>query len=161
VQAIQNASSAWVYGVQADVEADLVAGFGLRAHLNLQKGDEELDDGSTAPLRHVAPMYGGLHLTYARNRMQADFYTVINGEISYNNLAPSERDKAYIYALDGNGDPYSPSWYTLNFKLLYQVTDFMQVNLGLENITDQRYRPYSSGIAAAGRNFIASVRFSL
>ncbi len=161
VQAIQNAASAYVYGVQADIEADLFAGFGLRAHLNYQKGDEELDDGSTAPLRHVAPLYGGFHLTYARNRMQADIYGVFNGEISYNNLAPSERDKAYIYAFDGNGDPYSPSWYTLNFKLLYQVTDFMQVNLGLENITDQRYRPYSSGIAAAGRNFIASVRFSL
>jgi len=161
VQAIQNAASAWVYGVQADVEADLLAGFGLRAHFNYQIGEEEIDDGSTAPLRHVAPMYGGLHLTYARNRMQADFYGTFNGEISYNNLAPSERDKAYIYALDGNGDPYSPSWYTINFKLLYQVTDFMQVNLGLENITDRRYRPYSSGIAAAGRNFIASVRFSL
>ena len=161
VQAIQNAASAWVYGVQADVEADLPAGFGLRAHFNYQIGDEELDDGSTAPLRHVAPMYGGLHFTYARDRMQADVYGVFNGEISYNNLAPSEKDKAYIYAMDGNGDPYAPSWYTLNFKLLYQVTDFMQVNIGLENITDQRYRPYSSGIAAAGRNFIASVRFSL
>ena len=79
VEAIQNAASAWVYGVQADVEADLPAGFGLRAHLNYQKGDEELDDGTTAPLRHVAPMYGGLHFTYARNRMQADLYCVFNG----------------------------------------------------------------------------------
>jgi len=161
VQALQNAASAWVYGFQADVEADLAAGFGLRASFNYQKGDEELDDGTTAPLRHIAPMYGGLHLTYSQNRMQADLYGIFNNEISYNNLAPSEREKDYIYALDGNNHPYSPAWYTLNFKLLYQVTDFLQVNIGLENITDQRYRPYSSGITAAGRNFIASLRFSL
>jgi hemoglobin/transferrin/lactoferrin receptor protein len=28
----------------------------------------------------------------------------------------------------------------------------------LENITDIRYRPYSSGISAAGRNLILSLR---
>lgn len=161
VQAIQNAAKAVVYGVQFDLEADLAAGFGMRANFNYQQGDEELDDGSTAPMRHVAPMFGGLHFTYARNRMQADLYGIFNGEISYQNLAPSERDKPYLYASDSNGDPYSPSWFTLNFKLLYQASDHLQVNLGLENITNQRYRPYSSGIAAAGINFIASLRYSL
>jgi len=32
------------------------------------------------------------------------------------------------------------------------------LNAGVENITDQRYRTYSSGITAAGINFIASVK---
>ena len=32
------------------------------------------------------------------------------------------------------------------------------VTAGLENITDQRYRPYSSGLVAPGRNFIVGVR---
>jgi hemoglobin/transferrin/lactoferrin receptor protein len=31
------------------------------------------------------------------------------------------------------------------------------LNLGLENITDQRYRPYSSGISGAGRNAVVAV----
>lgn len=161
VEAIQNAANAWVYGFQADVEADLPAGFGLRANFNYQKGEEELDDGSVAPLRHVAPMFGGVHLSWTGKRMQAELYGILNGEITNDDLAPSEQDKDYLYALDDNGNPYSPSWYTINFKFLYQVTENIQVNVGLENITDQRYRPYSSGIAAAGRNFIASVKFSL
>jgi hemoglobin/transferrin/lactoferrin receptor protein len=32
------------------------------------------------------------------------------------------------------------------------------VNAGIENILDNRYRPYSSGIVAPGRNFIISLR---
>lgn len=158
VQAIQNAAQAWVYGIQADLEANLPAGFGFSSHFSYQKGEEELDDNTTAPLRHASPWFGTTHVTYNRDRFKADFYANYNGEISYENLAPSERDKAYIYAIDADGNPYSPSWYTLNFKVLYQFTDFLMLNAGVENITDQRYRTYSSGIAAAGMNFIASVK---
>jgi len=49
----------------------------------------------------------------------------------------------------------------LNLKLSYQLFDNLDVYFGLENITDQRYRPYSSGITAAGRNFIGSLRLTL
>lgn len=160
VEAIQNAASAFVYGLQFDAEADLPAGFGLAGHFNYQHGEEELDDGSTAPLRHAAPWYGRFHVTYTRTRLKADLYAIFNGETSYDDLAPSERKKDYMYALDSNGNPYSPSWYTLNFKMLYQLTDYLMVTAGVENITDQRYRPYSSGIAGAGINFIGSLRFT-
>lgn len=160
VEAIQNAASAFVYGFQFDVEADLPAGFGLAGHFNYQHGEEELDDGTSAPLRHAAPWFGRFHVTYSRARLKADLYTIFNGEVSYDNLAPSERDKDYMYAIDSNGNPYSPSWYTLNFKMLYQFTDYLSITAGAENITDQRYRPYSSGIAGPGVNFIGSVRFT-
>ncbi|MFW5706157.1 MAG: TonB-dependent receptor plug domain-containing protein, partial [Bacteroidota bacterium] len=158
VQAVQNAAQAWVYGIQADMEADLPAGFGIRGQFNWQHGEEELNNGSTAPLRHAAPMFGMLHITYSRSKFKADFYGLINGEISYADLAPSERDKAYIYAIDSEGNPHSPSWYTINLKLMYQLTGYLMINAGVENITDQRYRPYSSGIAGPGRNFMASVK---
>lgn len=68
----------------------------------------------------------------------------------------SEQEKDYIYAMDESGNPYQPSWYTLNLKISYQLLDNFELYLGVENITDQRYRPYSSGISAAGRNFIGS-----
>ncbi len=41
---------------------------------------------------------------------------------------------------------------------MYKLTDNFTVTLGLENITDQRYRPYSSGIVAPGKNFILALR---
>ena len=80
-----------------------------------------------------------------------NLYLIYNGEISNNELAESEQSKTYIYAIDDDGNPYSPSWYTLNFKLSYKIFNNLNISAGIENVTDQRYRPYSSGIAGAGR----------
>ena len=158
VQAIQNAARAWVRGIQAGFDAKLPAGFGLSSRLNYQQGKEELDDGSNAPLRHAAPLFGIVHLTYSTNRFKTDLYAAYSAKISFANLAPSEQAKPLLYASDENGNPYSPEWYTINFKAIYQLTDFLMLSTGIENITNQRYRPYSSGIAAPGMNMIFSVK---
>ena len=158
VQAIQNAAFATVYGIQAGLEVKLPAGFGFTSQFSYQKGEEELDNGTTSPLRHAAPWFGVSHLTFAAWKLELDLYAVYNGEVSYRNLPEEERGKSYMYALDADGNPYSPSWYTLNFKALYQITQNFSVSAGVENITDQRYRPYSSGISAPGRNFIIALR---
>ncbi|WP_237717679.1 TonB-dependent receptor domain-containing protein [Pontibacter sp. BAB1700] len=158
VQAIQNAAYARVWGVQAGIELKLPAGFGITSRYSLQRGREELDNGTEAPLRHAAPAFGTTRLTYTRNRFKADFYAVYNGAFRYSQLAPEEQDKAYLYATDEDGNPYSPDWTTLNLKALYQLNRHLSLSAGIENITDQRYRPYSSGIAAPGRNFVMSVR---
>lgn len=158
IQAIQNAASAYVWGIQTGVELKLPAGFGFSTRFNYQIGEEELDDGSKSPLRHAGPWFGSTHLTFSAQRLKMDLYAVYNGEVSYDNLAEEERGKNYLYAEDENGNPYSPSWYTLNLKMSYQLSDLLLISGGIENITDQRYRPYSSGIAAPGRNFIISLR---
>ncbi len=161
VQAIQNAAQAIVWGLQASIEITLPYDFGLTSHFNYQRGEEELDDGTTAPLRHAAPWFGTTHLTFKIDNFMADFYAIYNAEIPYSKMPPSEVAKPYVYALDANGNPYAPNWYTLNFKAMYRVTDYLTVSGGVENITDQRYRPYSSGITSAGRNFIISLRATL
>jgi hemoglobin/transferrin/lactoferrin receptor protein len=73
-------------------------------------------------------------------------------------MPPSEIEKPYLYATDKNGNPWSPGWLTLNLKLSYTIDGRYILNGGIENILDHRYRPYSSGIAAPGRNFILSAR---
>ena len=73
-------------------------------------------------------------------------------------MAPSELEKPYLYATDDNGNPWSPGWFTLNFKFMYEILNKIEVTAGVENILDLRYRPYSSGIAAPGRNLITSLR---
>jgi len=158
VQSIQNAANAQVWGIQAGLELKLGSGFGLSSRFNYQKGTEELDNGEQAPLRHAAPWFGITRLTYTANRFKADLYAVYNGEVSNAELAPEEQGKDYMYASDDNGRPYSPAWTTLNFKALYNITDYLVVSAGLENITDYRYRPYSSGIVAPGRNLVLSLR---
>lgn len=158
VQAIQNAAFAQVYGLQTALELRLPAGFNLLSRFNWQTGEEELDDGATAPLRHAPPWFGATHLKWEGDQLRLDLYFLYNGEVSNANLAPGEQRKDFIYAIDENGRPYAPAWYTLNLKARYQLIENVSAHVGLENITDQRYRPYSSGIVAPGRNLILSLR---
>ena len=78
--------------------------------------------------------------------------------MAFNDLPDSEISKEYIYAKDANGNPFSPSWITLNIKTSYRFTENLLLSSGLENLTDLRYRPYSSGIVSAGRNFVISLK---
>ncbi|MDX1912041.1 MAG: TonB-dependent receptor [Saprospiraceae bacterium] len=158
VQAIQNAAFATVYGIQAGFEWKLPLGFGISSDINYQKGEEELDDQSTSPSRHAAPWFGISRLTYSGKNLRLQFTAEYSGEVTHENLPEEEKGKPEIYAANADGKPYSPGWYTLNFNALYRVSDHWSVSAGMENLTDQRYRPYSSGIVAPGRNFILSLR---
>ncbi|MCB0516204.1 MAG: TonB-dependent receptor [Bacteroidetes bacterium] len=158
VQAIQNAAIANVYGVQAGVEIKLPQGFTFTSDINFQKGEEELDDGTKSPSRHAPPIFGVSRLRYVYEKLHWEVYSTYSGARKYADMPEEEKGKDYIYATDENGNPYSPSWYTLNFKAQYKLSEQWTVSAGLENLTDQRYRPYSSGIVAAGRNFILAVR---
>ena len=159
IQAIQNAAHARVWGFSLGIEARLMKGLQLSSRFNYQKGEEEMDDGSISPSRHAAPMFGLSSLNYEHKKWKMNLYVQYSGEISYESLAIEERSKTYLYAVDSEEKPYSPAWYTINYKLMYQLHDKIQLSAGLENITNQRYRSYSSGIAAAGTNFIFSLNF--
>lgn len=158
VQAIQNAAQARVYGIQAGADWSAKKGWNGRIRFNYQIGEEEFDDGTVGPSRHAAPFFGVAAIGYHFGKLQAEMNCAFSGEKSFDDLPQEERDKAYMYASDKNGNPYSPAWYTLNIKANYLITNYFSVNVGLENITDVRYKTYSSGIAAGGRNFIIGAR---
>ncbi len=160
IQAIQNASKAWIYGFEVGLEIKFSEDLKLRSQYNVIGGTED-NNGIEEPVRHVAPNFGRTHFIWKNNKLQLDAFLVYNNELSYNQLAPSESSKDYIYAKDADGNPYAPSWHTLNFRTKYQYNDKLSITASLENITDQRYRPYSSGISAAGRNLIVALKYTL
>lgn len=157
VQALTNASEAIVYGIQTGVFADITRNISLKTNINYSKGTDQ--DG--LPLRHVAPLFGSIHLLFAFSKLKLDLYAEYNGQIANENMADSEKNKDYMYAKDSKGKVYSPAWATLNFKLKYQLNKNLSINAGVENIFNVRYRPYSSGIVAPGRNFIIALRTGL
>lgn len=161
VQAIQNAAKANVYGVQAGLDIKLPGGFGFATHANYQVGEEELDDGTISPSRHAAPFFGMTSVSYRHQKAELMLYSQYSAEKSFDDLPQEEQAKTEIYAQDENGDPYSPAWMALHFKGSFHLDDRWTISGGLENITDKRYRPYSSGIVAPGRNFILSARVKL
>ena len=161
VQAIQNAAHAYVYGIQAGVEYKWKNGLSASTRFNYQKGKEELEDGSYSPLRHAGPWFGTTHISYEQKKLKIDVFAQYNGEVAFDNMPESELGKGYLYAADDNGNPYSPGWTTLNLKAQYAVNKQTTLSAGIDNLTDERYRTYSSGITAPGRNYIISLKVSL
>jgi hemoglobin/transferrin/lactoferrin receptor protein len=161
VQAIQNAANTRVYGFEAGLVYKFLENFKLTSKYTFVGGEEESYDGTIASSRHVSPQFGTTHVSYMLPKFTIDAFAMYNGEFSYEDLAPSQQNNDFLYAKDENGNSYSPSWYTFNLRTQYQVTKNIKGILSIENITDQRYRPYSSGIAGAGRNFILSVKYTL
>lgn len=157
VQAVQNAARSRVYGLQAGIELQLPAHLLLSSDLNWQVGEEELDDGSISMSRHAAPLFGVTRLTYRYKSLELQINTMYQAERSFADLPVEEQSKDEIYAKDEDGNNYAPSWYTLNFKGSYLWGKNIRLTVGVENITDQRYRPYSSGISGAGRNLVLGV----
>ena len=153
VQAVVNADNAIIYGFQISLNAEIANFLSIKSNYNYTQGK----DSKNNPLRHVAPSFGSTHLIFKKEKIKIDFFSEYNSEMPYEKLAESERSKPYMYAVNDNGDPYSPSWFTFNFNMSYQLNRNFRLHGGIENIFDQRYRPYSSGIVAPGRNFIFSV----
>ena len=159
IQAIQNGGKAEIYGFEAGVEINFTKNLQFTSQYNYTGGYQLEEDGSRVAVRHVAPQFGNAHLIWEYKKLKLDAYANYNGQFDYEDLAPEEQNKAYLYALDENGNPYSPSWYTLNFGAQYKINKAFQINTSLENISNQRYRTYSSGITAAGINFITAVSY--
>ncbi|SDT39903.1 hemoglobin/transferrin/lactoferrin receptor protein [Maribacter dokdonensis] len=159
VQAIQNAAKAYVYGFEFGLEAYLSEQWSLSSNLTLTEGVEEEDDGTETAARHAAPTFGDFHIVWKNQRIRTDLFVNYNGEVAYDDLAMSEQEKDYIYAIDENGNPFSPSWYTLNFRSQYDVSRTIKITTNVENFTDQRYRTYSSGIVAPGINVILGLGY--
>lgn len=158
VNAIQNAASGTVYGFNLGVEIKLGSGFNLLSKYNYQRGKEEMDNGIISPSRHAAPSFGLTQFTFQKKQLMMQMYAMYSAAVSNTQLNPEEQMKPTLYAKDTNGNPYSPSWYTLNFKAMYKFHQNFTIQSGIENLTDRRYRPYSSGMVAPGRNFILSLK---
>lgn len=161
VEAIVNAAQARVFGVFLSADVRLGKDFLFELRYNWQRGVEEDDGGATdVPLRHAPPPFGRAGLTWQRGRWRVQGVARFSGGFTFEQLPPSEQAKFPIYARDDQGRPYAPSWYVLDLRGRYLITKGFEVTAGIENLADQLYRLYSSGISAPGRNVVMALRYS-
>jgi len=162
IYAIQNTSKSWLYGFETGLKINLSDNFDFKTQYNYLNGEQrDMQGAANLPVRHVSPHFGNIHLIYSKNKTKVDLFFNYNSKLSFSQLSNSERDKPYLYAIDKNGNPYSPSWHTLNLRTLYELNKNFQFTASIENISNKLYRPYSSGISAPGINFIFSVNYNL
>ncbi|MFT6746028.1 MAG: hemoglobin/transferrin/lactoferrin receptor protein [Glaciecola sp.] len=157
VFAIQNASYAFVYGISGKLEIKLSKAVQVKSSVNYQKGTEVIDDVSS-PSRHAAPLFMTNSVTLKIKKVVLKAYHQYNSGYANKQLSLDQRDKTSIYALDENGLPFSPYWHTFNLKGILMLSNHWVLSGGIENLADIRYRTYSSGISAPGRNYIVAVK---
>ncbi len=152
VQALINADKAEIKGINSYLEF-YFRNFEIVNNFTLTRGK----DNEGIPLRHVSPPFGYSSLKYKYKRMIFDLNINYNLEKKADEMATSEKKKHYMYALNEKGEVFTPSWTCLNFKFKMNINKYLGINTGVDNIFDTYYRPYSSGIGAAGRNFYISI----
>lgn len=160
VEALQNIGFATVWGVQALAEVyvhPLVKIYTLANYINGRETDDNAN--KQVALRHAPPFYGSSGIKLEKKKWFVEAFMQYNSEVAHQNLAPVEQAKVFIYARDANGNTFSPGWHTVNLRTGFHFGHY-SLHAAWENITNRQYRPYSSGIVAAGSNLILSVRAS-
>lgn len=148
-----NAGQAQIYGLSMGITANLNKNFSLKGTLNYTKGHNLSDD---VPLGHIPPIFGRTSFTYRKSNFFLDTYFVYQGWKYDDDFSPYGEDneaEAMAYGF--------PSWWTANIKAGFQAGSHFDFILAIENIFDQFYKPYASGLSGPGINFIITARFKL
>ncbi|MCK4749037.1 MAG: TonB-dependent receptor [Bacteroidales bacterium] len=148
-----NAGQGYIYGVSMDFTSNLNKNITLKGTMNYTRGHNITDD---VPLGHIPPIFGRTSLTYRKSRFFVETYIVYHGWKRTEEFSPYGEDN------DGEAMGYGfPSWWTANMKAGFKAGGHLDFMLAVENIFDQFYKPYASGISGPGRNFIITARFTL
>lgn len=160
VQTAQNVNDAYIVGFSTGLYADFNEHFSLRSTVSATYGRyHDAESDTIIPLDHIPPAFGQTGLVYHWKGLEAEMFTRYNAwkHISDYNLAGE--DNYTQSARDINGNYLgTPAWATLNFRATYQFSKNVGASFACENILDQNYRNFASGISAPGRNFIVALR---
>lgn len=154
VVAPQNVNTAFIAGFTTGLYADFNSNFSFRSTVTATYGRyEDTENDTIVPLDHIPPVFGQTGLVYHKKGLEAEVFTRYNAWKHIADYSPSGEDNASQATIYG-----TPSYATLNFRATYQVNKFIGASFACENILDQNYRNFSSGISAPGRNFIVALR---
>ncbi len=153
----QNAQQGYIYGYNVQLAADLFKSIAVTSSLNYTYG-RIIENGKETPLDHIPPIFGRTAISYFTKKFSAEINSLYNGWKTIEDFNIAGEDNA-IYATPKG----SPAWYTLNLKAQYALgkKGKIQLQSGIDNITDAQYRVFASGMSAAGRNIWVCVRVKI
>lgn len=148
-----NASNAYIRGISLNVLSDLNSNLSFKSTFNLTQG---LDKTNNVPLGHIPPVFGRTSIMYKIKNNITEIFVDYNGWKDLDDINPFGEDN------DEEATEYGwPSWYNLNIRSTFQLSELFQLQIAVENIFDSFYKPFSSGIASPGRNFIFTLRANI
>lgn len=153
-----NESVAHVHGFYSSLNIRLHKNLKLTTDFNYTYGRiNRLDSLPNMPLSHIPPLSGRFELSHVLNKFQTDFYIFFN--------TAKESEDYDVITTDDNrehsADPingYTPGWYTFNLRTRFKINQRISIQAALENLLDNHYRVFASGISAPGRNLRLTMR---
>ena len=148
-----NSDKGIIHGFSLNMVSDLNSNISFRGTLNYTYGRDLSND---QPLAHIPPIFGKADFIYNTRKFTHEFYFVYS---SWKRMADmtttgeDNEDEATEYGF--------PGWYTFNLRSTYRFNKTVSIQLALENVFDNFYKPYASGVAAPGINFITTLRINL
>lgn len=155
VVANQNKSSAYIYGFQSNLNTNISSKLSLYSTLTYTYGRAKDLEGNILPLDHIPPVYGKTGIAYKHKKVFGEFFALYNGWKYIKDYNPYGEDNQQYATQEG-----MPAWYTLNVSLIYYFNNHFRIQAAIQNILDQNYRVFASGISGAGRNLIIKANFS-
>jgi hemoglobin/transferrin/lactoferrin receptor protein len=154
----QNLGNAYIYGFSANTKIAINTSLSLSASYTFTKG-RVLDNNKETPLDHIPPTFGRIALDYQKEKLQLSLYSLFNGTKKTADYRLGTEDNE-LYSADAQKG-FMPSWITLNLRGGYQLGRNAEIQAGIENILDQHYRIFASGVSAAGRNVNVTLRWKI
>jgi len=153
-----NKGNAYIVGGTFTFKGNFTKQFYSKAQLTYTKG-KAYDTGD--PLSSIPPLFGAIQVGYEKNKFDFSFNFKFNAKKKFSdyNLIEGidniEQTPDFDDELEtGTG---TPAWNTLNFDVKYEFHKNIDFLIGIDNIFDQHYREFASGISAPGRNFSFSL----
>ena len=157
IQSLQNVDYAFLYGISGGILMDISPNFSFKSTLTYTYGRYiDVVKDSVLPLDHIPPVYGQTNIKYKINSFETDFFVRYNGWKKIKDYRLGAEDNELYATAKG-----MPAWYTININLNYSPLKNLRLGLACENITDNHYRLFASGVSAPGRNFIFSLRYKI
>jgi hemoglobin/transferrin/lactoferrin receptor protein len=164
VTSYQNTDQAIIQGAYGAITIDFNEHVSFKTSLTYTHGmyreyrptNEDHNHDTLIPLDHIPPMFGQSSLFYRFKKFESEISLRYSAAKESKDYSLGKEDNELYSADPVNG--YMPAWTILNIKTAYHFTKNFTMNLGIENLFDQHYRVFASGVSSAGRNIMVAAR---
>jgi hemoglobin/transferrin/lactoferrin receptor protein len=153
VLANQNKRKARLWGFSSGLEADATRRLAVFGSIAYTKGEVLASEGDNTPLDHIPPLYGRVGARWHTKGFAAEGFALFNGKKAIEDYNLEGEDNLQ-YAPAGG----MPTWGVVHLRVSYQFGKWLTVQAGVDNVLDQQYRAFASGINGPGRNVWLTLR---
>ncbi|WP_298878326.1 TonB-dependent receptor [uncultured Polaribacter sp.] len=158
----QNKGTAYIFGYTLNYLGKLSSAFNTTGFITYTKGRTY---DTEEPMSSIPPLFGQFELNYKKDKIELGANIRFNSkkDIADFNFTEGIDNHDLTPIVDANAtndiDKYygSPSWMTIGVNGSYLLNDNLSVQARLNNVFDEHYIEFASGVSAPGRNLSVSV----